>query len=322
MTIDIEEFLSLFNFQQAWSKVKENKGCAGIDNETIADFAKKEQANLSGLRESVANSTYKPKPYKQVLIPKSGGKLRELRIPAVRDRIVQQALLNVIRFPIERQFSPDSFAYRPNMSYIQAVEKVAYWRDKGYNWVLDADIVKYFDNIDHQQLLIEVRQHIANPGILCLIKSWISAGIQTDGGLELPKKGIPQGSVVSPLLANIYLDKFDHAIVSSDLHLVRYADDFLVMAQSYERIKKAYGEVVHLLNYLKLSIHQDKTQITNFDRGFRFLGHGFLENAIFPLDKEKSQSKSSAKKKVQTKRKNRKKGRRNSKKRPRHQTYR
>lgn len=321
MTINIEDFLSLFNFQQAWLKVKENKGCAGVDHETIADFAKKERANLSGLRESVANSTYKPKPYKQVLIPKSGGKLRELRIPTVRDRIVQQALLNVIRTPIERQFSPCSFAYRPNMSYIQAVEKVAYWRDKGYNWVLDADIVKYFDNIDHQLLLIELRQHIANPGILCLIKSWISAGIKTNGGLELPEKGIPQGSVVSPLLANIYLDKFDRAIVSNELQLVRYADDFLVMAQSYERIKEAYGEVIRLLNYLKLSIHQDKTQITNFDRGFRFLGHGFLENAIFPIDKEKVQSKSSAKKKVQSRRKNGKKDRKNIKKRSRYRTH-
>lgn len=321
MTINIEEFLSLFNFQQAWLKVRENQGCAGTDNETIADFSRKERANLSELRESVANNTYQPQPYKQVLIPKGNGKLRELRIPTVRDRIVQQALLNVIRTPIERQFSPASFAYRPNMSYIQAVEKVAYWRDRGYSWVLDADIVKYFDNIDHQQLLIEVRQHIANPGILCLIKSWISAGIRTKQGLELPKKGIPQGSVVSPLLANIYLDKFDCAISNSDVQLVRYADDFLVMADSYERIKQAYAEVVRLLNYLKLSIHQDKTQITNFDRGFCFLGHGFLENAIFPIDKEKSKSKSSAKKKVQTKRRNNKDSSRNAKKQSRNRTH-
>lgn len=321
MTVSTEEFLSLFNFQQAWYKVKENKGCAGVDYETIADFAQKEQANLSDLRESVANSTYQPQPYKQVLIPKDKDKFRELRIPSVRDRIVQQALLNVIRIPIEREFSPCSFAYRPNMSYIQAVEKVAYWRDEGFNWVLDADIVKYFDNIDHQQLLIEVRQHIENPGILCLIKSWISAGIKTDEGLELPEKGIPQGAVVSPLLANIYLDKFDHTISNSDVQLVRYADDFLVMADSYERINQAYREVVRLLNYLKLSIHQGKTQITNFDRGFRFLGHGFLENAIFPIEKEKAQAKSSAKKKVQVSRKNNRKGRRNTKKRSRYRTH-
>ena len=320
MTVNIEYLLSLFNFQQACAKVKENKGCAGIDGETIADFSKREQLNLSRLRDSVANSTYKPKPYKQVLIPKGGGKFRELRIPTVRDRIVQQALLNVIRTPIERQFSPASFAYRPNLSYIKAVEQVAYWRDRGYDWVLDADIVKYFDNIDHQQLLIEVRQHITNPGVLCLIKSWIAAGIEIDGRLELPDKGIPQGSVVSPLLANIYLDKFDRAIVSSDLKLVRYADDFLVMAQSYPRIKQAYGEVVQLLNYLKLSIHQDKTQITNFDRGFRFLGHGFLENAIFPIDKAKVATKNPAKKKVRSRSKN-KKSKRSTRKRMRHQTY-
>ena len=321
MSINIEEFLSLFNFQQAWLKVKENKGCAGVDYETIADFASNEQVNLSNLRESVASSSYQPQPYKQVLIPKDRDKFRELRIPTVRDRIVQQALLNVIRTPIESKFSPCSFAYRPNMSYIQAVEKVSYWRDRGYNWVLDADIVKYFDNIDHQQLLIEVRQHIDNPGILCLIKAWISSGIKTNQGIELPEKGIPQGSVVSPLLANIYLDKFDRAISESDLQLIRYADDFLVMAESYERIKYAYTEVVSLLNYLKLTIHQDKTQITNFDRGFRFLGHGFLENAIFPIDKEKTQAKSSDKKKVQPRKKHHKKGTRTAKKRLRYRTH-
>ena len=216
----------------------------------------------------------------------------------VRDRIVQQALLNVISPILESKFYPCSFAYRPKISYIQAVEKVAYWRDRGYRWVLDGDILKFFDNIDHQRLLIEVRQHIDNSGILCLIKAWLTSGTLTNKGLESAEKGIPQGSVISPLFANIYLDEFDRTISNSDLQLVRYADDFLVLAESYERIRQAYTEVVSLLDGLKLTIHQDKTQITNFERGFRFLGHGFLENAIFPIDKEKSQTKNSAKKKL------------------------
>jgi RNA-directed DNA polymerase len=136
-------------------------------------------------------------------------------------------------------------------------------------------------------LLVQLRQYIDHPGILCLIKAWISSGILSEQGLNLPKKGIPQGSVISPLLANIYLDKFDHTIANSDIKLVRYADDFLILARTQERIRQAYSEVVDLLDSLKLNINRDKTQITDFEHGFCFLGHGFLENAIFPVDKPK-----------------------------------
>lgn len=219
--------------------------------------------------------------------------MRELRIPSVRDRIVQQALLNVLVPVIEPTFSDCSFAYRPNLSIIKAVEKIAYWRDQGYQWILDADIVKFFDSIDSQILLGELRQHIEHPGILCLIKAWISSGIINNQVVKLPEKGIPQGAVISPLLANVYLDKFDKSISSTDLKLVRYADDFLVLARSRHRIVQAYSEVVRLLHLQNLAIHPDKTQITNFERGFTFLGHGFLDNAIFPVDKPKQKSQSS-----------------------------
>lgn len=296
----VDNFLNPDNFQQAWLKVKEKKGCGGADGETINDFARNQHFNLTQLRESVANSTYQPHSLKQVLIPKNKGKMRELRIPSVRDRIVQQALLNVLVPLIEPTFSPCSFAYRPNLSIIKAVEQIACWRDQGYHWILDADIVKFFDSIDCQILLGELRQHIEHPGILCLIKAWISSGIINNNQVvKLPEKGIPQGAVISPLLANVYLDKFDKSISSTDLKLVRYADDFLVLARSRNRIVKAYSEVVRLLHLQNLAIHPDKTQITNFERGFTFLGHGFLDNAIFPVDKpkQKSQSPQNSKKK-------------------------
>ena len=281
----IKQFLSLSNFQQAWYKVAEKQGCAGVDGETIEDFARQEEINLSQLRDAVANSTYQPQPCQQILIPKKKGDWRELRVPTVRDRIVQQALLNIF-YPItETKFSPASFAYRPNKSYLDAVEKVAAWRDSGYGWVLDADIVEFFGSLDHQRLLREVRKYLDNPGILCLIKAWISVGTLTDKGLTLPEKGIPQGAVISPLLANIYLDQFDWLITASeDLKLVRYADDFLILAQSQERIVQARAEVAQILNSMSLELHGEKTGITNFERGFRFLGHGFLQEAIFPDD--------------------------------------
>ncbi len=139
-----------------------------------------------------------------MFIPKKQNSLRELRIPTVRDRIIQQALLNVIVPLIDPHFSEASFAYRPNISYIQAVEKIAFWRDIGYQVVLDGDLVKFFDNLDHQRLLIEVRKFINHSGILYLIKSWITTGILTENGHVLATKGVSQGAVISPLLANIY----------------------------------------------------------------------------------------------------------------------
>ncbi len=238
-TAILDEFLRLENFQRAWEKVAENRGCAGGDRESIDKFARNQTINIYQLRDAVANVTYQPFPYKQVIIPKKNGTQRELKIPTVRDRIVQQALLNVLYPLMEEKFSPASFAYRPNLSYINAVEKIAEWRDLGYCWVLDADIVKFFDNIDHHRLLKEVRLHIDNPRILCLIKAWISVGVLTEEGLVLPQKGIPQGAVISPLLANIYLHEFDQLVTATDLKLVRYADDFLILARTQERILQA-----------------------------------------------------------------------------------
>jgi len=283
-TTILDEFLKLENFQRAWEKVAENRGCAGADGESIDRFARNQTINIYQLRDAVANTTYQPFPCKQVIIPKRNGTQRELKIPTVRDRITQQALLNILYPLMEEKFLSASFAYRPNLSYINAVEKVAEWRDLGYHWVLDADIVKFFDSIDHRRLLQEVRLHIDNPRILCLIKAWISAGVLTEEGVVVPQKGIPQGAVISPLLANIYLHEFDELVTATDLKLVRYADDFLVLARTQERILQAKGEIASLLDSMGLMMHSEKTQVTNFARGFRFLGHGFLDNAIFPVD--------------------------------------
>lgn len=305
MTDIVTDFLHPENFRQAWFKVRDKKGCAGADEETIDNFARNVKSNLSALRESVVNSTYQPHPLKKALIPKNNGKLRELRIPTVRDRIVQQALLNILVPIFEPTFSDCSFAYRPDRSIIKAVERIADWRDRGYCWLLDADIVKFFDSIDRQILLLQLREYIHHPGILYLIKAWISSAIISHNGLEMPTKGIPQGAVVSPLLANIYLNQFDSTISTQDLQLVRYADDFLLLAKNRDRILQAYTEVVKLLHTLNLTIHTDKTRITNFERGFRFLGHGFLEHNIFPLEspQEKFRSQNKGKKKIRTRQK-------------------
>lgn len=290
----INEFLSLSNFRQAWYKVADNKGCAGIDKQTIEIFAMNEEVNLINLRDAVANNTYAAQPLQQMLIPKEQNDFRELRIPTVKDRIVQQALLNVL-YPItESIFSDSSFGYRPNRSYQDAVKRVAYWRDQGYKWVLDGDIEKFFDNLSHNRLLIEFRKIVDNSGILCLVKSWISAKIITNKETIASEKGIPQGAVISPILANIYLHEFDQYFDKSNFKLVRYADDFLVLSDSKDGIMSAYTQVVQLLDYIGLKLNDQKSRITNFERGFQFLGHGFLYQAIFPMDDE---SKNNRKKK-------------------------
>jgi RNA-directed DNA polymerase len=288
----VSEFLSLNNFQRAWQKVAEKKGSGGVDGETIESFAKNQAVNVYELLQSVANGTYQVRPCKQVIIGKKNGGRRELKIPAVRDRIVQQALLNVINPIVDTKFSAASFAYRPNLSYLDAVKQIAEWRDLNFTWVFDGDITKFFDNIEHQRLLQEIRNYIDNPGILCLIKSWVLSGIVTDEGLILPQKGIPQGAVISPLLANIYLDKFDKIFSQPELKLVRYADDFVVLAKTKEDILQAKLSIASFLNSIGLAIHEEKSEFTNFERGFRFLGHGFLGKTIFPVDVNEDELKS------------------------------
>jgi CRISPR-associated protein Cas1 len=296
----LEIFLSPENFQAAWYKVASKKGCAGADGETLAQFSRRLDHNLSKLRQVVMNGAYRPLPLRQFFIPKKDKSWRELRVPAVRDRIVQQALLNVLHPIMEPHFESCSFAYRPGRSHKMAVDKVTAWHRRGYDWVLDADIVKYFDHVGHQRLLQEVAERLPkhthhdrgadgaadfNTLVLHLVEQWISVGVLTRSGLLLPEKGIPQGSVVSPILANIYLDDFDEAFLDQPLKLVRYADDFVILGRRRQQIIAAREQVADMLAGMALRLHQDKTHATEFDRGFRFLGHVFVGDLVVPIKK-------------------------------------
>lgn len=294
-------FNSVFSFAAlttAWDRVRRNKGCAGVDGETIVHFAEQAEPYLRQLEQSLAAGIYRPMPLRQFPVPKKDGGWRILGVPTVRDRIVQQALLNALHPVLEPQFEECSFAYRPGRSHKLAVEQVGYWRDQGYEWILDADIVHYFDNIQIDRLFAEVEERVNPPdlipaqtlfslrsAIFALLEAWVRVGIHTPEGLIFPDKGVPQGSVVSPILANVYLDDFDEILMAADLKLVRYADDFVVMARSEEQIIRAQQEVAEVLQSIGLQLHPDKTQITNFDRGFRFLGHAFAGNVIVPVQK-------------------------------------
>lgn len=279
-------FLNLENFQLAWQKIAKNRGCAGVDGETIAHFAARAEENLGRLIRQIMAGTYQPLPLRQLWIPKKDGTWRGLAVPTVRDRIVQQALLNVLHPILEPQFEDCSFAYRPGRSHLMAARQVHALQRRGYRWVLDADLVKYFNNVEHSRLLAEVQERLPvdanglNAMVLTLVEAWISAGVLTKQGLVLPEKGIPQESVVSPILANIYLDDFDEIMLAAGLKLVRYADDFVLLGKSYGQIKAGEGLVAQTLESMGLSLHPDKTQITNFQRGFRFLGHVFSGDLV------------------------------------------
>lgn len=303
------QFLSPSNFQAAWEKVADNQGCAGVDGETIAQFGQRAEDNLQRLRQTVANGTYKPLPLRQLLIPKKDKSWRELAVPTVRDRIVQQALLNILHGFFEPQFEPSSFAYRPGRSHLMAVRQVENWHKRGYDWILDADLVDFFDTIQHPRLLAEVSERLnakalrrsdsvlskrlrSQPDLaklsLTLIEQWISSGVATSEGLILPNQGVPQGSVISPLLSNIYLDDFDEAMAESPLKLVRFADDFVLLGRKEHQVQQGLEHISALLKTMGLAMHPEKTEVTNFQRGFQFLGHTFVGDLIVKNQKEKS----------------------------------
>lgn len=287
--IDWQTFVSAENFGQAWEKVRRNNGCAGVDGETIAAFERHAVDQLERLRRSLQNGTYQPMPLRSLQIPKKTrpqpGELpkmewRRLAVPTVRDRIVQQALLNLLHPILEPQFEESSFAYRPGRSYEGAVRQVEQWRNRGYDWVLDADVVKYFDRIQHSRLLAELQERVHDPAVGGLVERWIGSGVTTAAGLILPSRGIPQGAGVSPILANVYLDDFDEAIAATGLKLVRFADDFVVLAKSRARIERAQELVDGLVEGMGLELHPDKTRVTNFQQGFHFLGHTFVRSLV------------------------------------------
>jgi group II intron reverse transcriptase/maturase len=285
-----EDIANFKNLVVTFQRVKENRGCAGVDGVTIEEFEYDLEGNLVQLGKDITRKTYYPLPLLKILVDKGNGESRPLMIPTVRDRVGQSAVLQVIKPILEKEFEHCSFAYRKGRSVKQAVYQIKEYRDKGYTWVVDADIDAYFDSIDHDLLLEKVKGVIEDPDILKLIEMWVKAGVWDGEAITRLTKGIPQGSVISPILANLFLDQLDEELLSQGFKLVRYADDFIILCKTADKAKEALEVTDEILD--KLLLELDEADIVSFDQGFKYLGVYFVRSMIFtPFDKPKRERK-------------------------------
>lgn len=264
---------------RAWTEVKSNKGSEGVDDQSFEDIEKLGVENfLNGIETDLKAGCYQAKPVLRVKIPKPDGGERPLGIPTIRDRVVQQACRIVIEPIFEATFLPDSYGFRPRKSAAQAIRTV---KDKLYLnwWVVDADIKGYFDSIDQKILLNLVRRRISDKRVVKLIRKWLEAGVLVDGEYQRTTTGTPQGGVISPLLANIYLHSLDRFWQENHAHLgtlVRYADDFVIVCREESAAHRAHLAVAKFLSRLKLELHPEKTRVVRMESsGFDFLGFRF-----------------------------------------------
>lgn len=256
----------------AWRRVRRNKGMAGGDNQTLDHFARDLDARLRGLSDTL-RGRYNPGPVRRLPINKAGGGTRILAIPCVRDRVAQAACTMALNALLDPMMSDASFAYRPGRSVEHAAGLVTAYRLRGYHWAVDGDIETYFDTIPHDGLMVRLGQDVRCRATLAHIERWLK-------GWSQQGCGVAQGSPLSPLLANLYLNDLDHIIDRKETRLVRYADDFLILTRTRAEAEKAHVRMGQELAALSLRLHPEKTAIRNFREGVGFLGLRFRGQSI------------------------------------------
>jgi RNA-directed DNA polymerase len=264
--------------QAAWARVRANRGAAGVDGVSTERFAARSQDYLAELAAALREGSYRPQPVRRVEIPKGDGRFRPLGIPAVKDRIVQTAMKLVIEPIFEAAFQPVSYGFRPGRGCHDALREVDRLIKEGYTFVVDADLESYFDSIPHERLVARVEERISDGGVLDLIRGWLEQDILRGMERWTPVAGTPQGAVISPLLANIYLHPLDERLAALGHRMVRYADDFVVLCPSREAAEAALAATRAWVAENGLRLHPDKTHVGDCrqpGQGFDFLGYRF-----------------------------------------------
>jgi RNA-directed DNA polymerase len=258
----LERILSRDNLLRAWQRVRANKGAAGVDGITVDDFPAYLREHWSEIKRKLLDGTYRPSPVKRVEIPKRSGGKRPLGIPTVLDRLMQQAILQVLQPIFDPGFSESSFGFRPRRSAHDAVGKVRRTIDEGYKYVVDIDLSKFFDRVDHDLLMTRVARKVQDKRVLRLIGRYLRCGVEVEGTFQPTTEGVPQGGPLSPLLANIMLDDFDKELERRGHRFVRYADDFLIFVSSKRAALRVLRSVTRWLERkLRLVVNQEKSKI-------------------------------------------------------------
>lgn len=271
----IEWILDDENIKAAIRAVKKNKGAAGVDKMSVEELDAYFAEHTDEIKAQIRKKQYKPQPVRRVYIPKANGKQRPLGIPTVVDRVIQQAVAQVLARGYEKYFSEYSYGFRPNRDCHTAVQQALDYLNEGYEWVIDLDIEKYFDTVNHDKLVSILRERINDATTLHLIRSFLKAGVMEDGLTSATTEGVPQGGPLSPVLSNVYLDKLDKELESRGLHFARYADDCNIYVKSEMAANRVMKSVTSWLERkLRLKVSATKTKVVRPTKS-TFLGFTF-----------------------------------------------
>jgi len=272
----------------SWRQVNARAGAGGVDRQTVEQFETQAEKHLQSLHEALRTDTYVPQAVRRCWIEKVGSvEKRPLGIPTVRDRVVQGALRLVLEPIFEREFHARSYGFRPGRGCKDALREVERLLKEGHTFVVDADIKSYFDTIPHPELMAEVRRRVADGRVLKLLEAYLSQGVMEGLAQWTPEAGTPQGAVISPLLANLYLHPVDQALAEAGWEVVRYADDLVILCRSEEEAQRALELLEKLITERKLRLHPEKTRIVDASQrgGFDFLGYHFEQGKRWPRKK-------------------------------------
>jgi RNA-directed DNA polymerase len=277
----IEWILDDKNIDEAIKSVKRNKGAAGIDNMAVGELDGYFAIHREEIKTQIREGKYKPSPVRRVYIPKAGGKTRPLGIPTVVDRVIQQAVAQILSLGYDKYFSDNSYGFRPGRNCQQAVKRSLEYLNEGNEWVIDIDIEKYFDTVNHDKLISIIRERINDAKTLRLIRRFLRAGVMENGLISPSDEGVPQGGPLSPILSNVYLDKLDKELEARGLNFVRYADDCNIYVKSEMAANRVMRSITNWLERkLRLKVNATKSKVTRPTKS-NFLGFSYWKNGAY-----------------------------------------